>query len=247
MSKRRAAKAFVAGAPRPLRGPLRKTATRAWKRHPQDWYVEDPWVSRRLFEVEKFEGRILDPACGEGRIVRSARQAGLKCIGSDIVRRAIGFRVGDFFLMTQPAPNIVSNVPFRFAMAFVGHALNLAQHKVAILLPAGWVQADTRSRWLCRTPLARIWLITPRPSMPPGNLPKKFRSRSGRKGGNGTTDYAWFVWEQGHTGLPQIGWLRRDDASDTSQRSHDLATVNAAQDPARLSARNAPYPQEAQR
>ena len=107
MSKRHAAKAFVAGAPRPLRGPLRKTATRAWRRHPHDWYVEDPWVSARLFEVETFEGRLLDPACGEGRIVRSARKAKLHCVGSDIVRRASGFRVGDFFQKTAWRPLVL--------------------------------------------------------------------------------------------------------------------------------------------
>lgn len=204
-------KAHVLKAPRPLRGPLRKTATAAWTRHAEDWYVEPDWVSDRLFAVEPFEGRVVDPACGAGRIVQAARRAGLSADGSDIVRRGSGFRVADFFLSARPAPNIVCNPPFRFAMAFVGHALNLAERKVAMLLPAAWVQAETRSHWLARTPLARIWLITPRPSMPPGSLVPDVKQR-----GNGTTDYAWLVWHQGYSGLPQIGWLRRGDGVPTT-------------------------------
>ena len=103
-------------------------------------------------------------------------------------------------------PNVVCNPPFRFAMAFVGHALNLAERKVAMLLPAAWVQAESRSHWLQRTPLRRVWLLTPRPSMPPGDALAKSR-------GSGTTDYAWLVWEQGYAGLPEFGWLRRGDGA----------------------------------
>ncbi len=191
--------------PRPLRGPLRKRKSHLWDRHPEDWYVEPDWANERLFEAEPFEGAILDPACGIGRIVKAARKAGLKCAGADLIRRAPGFRVGDFFQTTRSVANVVSNPPFRFAMAFVGHSLNLASNKVALLLPAGWVQSDERSRWLARTPLRRIWLLTPRPAMPPGTM-------VGASRGNGTTDFAWLVWEQGYQGRPEISWLRRQSA-----------------------------------
>lgn len=190
-----------------LRGPLRKRKSHLWERHPEDWYVEPAWPTERLLKYETFEGRIHDPACGLGRIVKAARAAGLEATGSDIVKRAPGFRRANFFEATRAVPNIISNPPFRFAMAFVGHALNLATFKVALLLPAGWVQADERSRWLSRTPLRRIWLLTPRPSMPPGTT---IVNGEGPRG-NGTTDYAYFVWEQGYGGRPEIGWLRRDD------------------------------------
>ncbi len=180
----------------------RSKRNKRWERHPQDWYVEPEWPTERLLEAEPFEGPILDPACGLGRIVKVARRMGFTATGSDVMRRAPGFKAADFFQRVRSVPNIVSNVPFRFAMAFVGHSLNLAERKVALLLPAGWVQADERSRWLARTPLRRIWLLTPRPSMPPGTHVTER--------GNGTTDYAWLVWEQGYQGLPELGWLRRE-------------------------------------
>lgn len=185
----------------------RKNKKRMWQRHPEDWYIEPDWVNDRLFAEERFEGRIHDPACGSGRIVKAARRAGLRATGSDIVKRARGFRVGNFFEQTQTVDNIACNIPFRFAMAFVGHALNLAERKVAILVPAAWINAEQRSRWLSRTPLRQIWLLAPRPSMPPGEVIAAGTCRIG----NGTTDFAWLVWERGYADKPRIGWLRRGD------------------------------------
>ena len=76
---------------------------------------------------------------------------------------------------------------------------------MALLLPANWVQGDKRSRWLDRSPLRRVYFITPRPSMPPGAV-----IAAGQKPGNGTTDYAWFVWQVDYDGPAEICWLRRD-------------------------------------
>ena len=33
-------------------------------RETHDHYVEEPWCSKRLFDVEPFVGTIVDPACG---------------------------------------------------------------------------------------------------------------------------------------------------------------------------------------
>jgi hypothetical protein len=103
--------------------------------------------------------------------------------------------------------NIVCNPPFGIAEKFVARALTKASRKVAMLLPANWVQGDKRSRWLETTPLRRVWFIAPRPSMPPGAA-----IEAGQKPGNGTTDYAWFVWLRGFDGYPEIRWLHRDAA-----------------------------------
>jgi hypothetical protein len=57
-------------------------------------YVEPLWCSARLFEAESFGApgaQILDPACGWGRIMQAARDAGLRArptlqIGMGILR-----------------------------------------------------------------------------------------------------------------------------------------------------------------
>jgi hypothetical protein len=197
VSNKHAATAHARGRKKPM-----------WQRHPEDWYVEEEWVNDRLFACETFEGRIVDPACGIGRIVKAARRAGYKASGSDIVRRAPGYRVGNFFEQSRSVPNLVSNVPFRFALAFVGHSLNLAERKAALLLPAGWINGEARSRWLAKTPLKRIWHLAPRPSMPPGEIVVARK----HKISNGTIDYVWLIFEQGFQGEPVTGWLRRGDA-----------------------------------
>jgi hypothetical protein len=190
----------------PMRGPLRKRESSLWAREANDWYVEPPWCSARLFEEEKFTGAVLDPACGQGTILESAKAAGLWTDARDIVDRGYpGCVVGSFFDTNSVlASNIVSNPPFGIAEPFVEHALKLAAGKVA-MLPANWVQGDKRSRWLAQTPLRRVWFITPRPSMPPGQI-----LADGGKPGNGTTDYAWFVWLRGYDGAPEVRWLRKN-------------------------------------
>jgi hypothetical protein len=194
-----------------------------WERHPEDWYVEQEWVSARLFEQEHFAGDVVDPACGMGRIAWAAAQAGLNTVGADLVDRSpsayarpVGlcptFHVDDFLSENWGSPhwwarptNIVSNPPFKHAEAFVTKALQVASGKVAMLLPSKWMHGDKRSRWLEQTPLLKVLHITPRPSMPPGPV-----IEAGVAPGGGKEDFAWFIWLQGYDGNARAGWLRRD-------------------------------------
>lgn len=178
-----------------------------WARHPQDWYVEPEWCSRRLFEVEDFNSMepIIDPACGMGRIVVAGRVKGFITLGHDLVKRSTWCSAEeDFLLDTTPRCSIVSNPPFGIADQFAGHALSVAKRKVALLLPTKWMNGAKRGAWLETTPLRRVWLLGPRPSMPPGPV-----IEAGIAPGNGTVDFAWFVWERGYEGRPELHWLRR--------------------------------------
>jgi hypothetical protein len=56
-------------------------------------------------------------------------------------------------------------------------------------------------------PLRRVWLLTPRPSMPPGHV-----IAAGETPGGGKMDFCWLVFEHQLSGIPQIGWLHRDEA-----------------------------------
>lgn len=176
-----------------------------WARHPEDWYVEPFWVSQRLFEVESFVGGIIDPSCGSGRIVYAAANFGYSAFGADIVSRSGACSHVADFRMCKHAHNIVSNPPFGVADEFARHMLQISEHKVALLLPTKWMNSAKRGAWLETTPLATVWLLAPRPSMPPGPV-----IEAGEKPGNGTVDYCWMVWDKTHTGAPVIRWLRRD-------------------------------------
>lgn len=175
-----------------------------WKRDELEHYVEPHWCSERLFDVEPFVGTIEDPCCGFGRVVDAAIKHEHAAFGTDIVNR--GYRdqhhESDFLTQDAQVANIVANPPFDIFQEFAAHALKLAERKVALI----WlVPRLNAARWLKTTPLARVWLLTPRPSMPPGRT-----ITAGEKPGGGTQDFCWLVWDQQHTGPATIGWLHRD-------------------------------------
>lgn len=183
----------------------RAKAAHVWKREELEHYVEPHWCSERLFDVEKFEGTIEDPCCGFGRIVDAAHRKGLPAFGTDIVSRGYHDQRGenDFLKQTTNVANIAGNPPFDIFQEFARHALTVAERKVALV----WlVPRLNAARWLKGTPLARIWLMTPRPSMPPGRT-----ITAGEKPGGGTQDFCWLVWEHGHQGPPALDWLHRDE------------------------------------
>jgi hypothetical protein len=188
-----------------LQKSLKQLNAHIFEREPNDFYVEPVWCSERLFEEEKFEGGVYDPAAGMGRIVVSALKAGLKGYGSDLVDRGWDSTRTPFNFLTSPTrerhDNIVTNVPFIIAPEFAQLALKLTRYKVAMLFPLARLNA---AHWLKDTPLARVWLLTPRPSMPPGRV-----ILAGEKPGGGKTDFAWLVWSHDHVGWPEVRWLHR--------------------------------------
>ena len=190
---------------------------------PHGHYVEPYWCSRRLFDVERFEQTIWDPCVGWGRILEAALAAGHHAVGSDIIDRGTADRVsgnfvfllGDFLGDDDPfmkglieglartAFSIISNPPFNRLPDFVARALALRVRKFVFL----WrLQRLAAARWLQETPLARVYLLNPRPSMPPGS-----HIEAGGYVGGDSHDYAWLIFEHGYVGRPEIRWLVRDE------------------------------------
>lgn len=180
-------------------------------------YVEPSWCSRRLFEVERFGDKgnvILDPACGWGTILASARNAGFKPLGADIIARKPAFNFRFYqqdFLSDRVADrrmyratSIVCNPPFDHVEEFCQRALRLARWKVAMLCLLRRLPA---ARWLGELPLESIYAMTPRPSMPPGDW-----ITAGNKPGGGTQDFVWLVFNKSCSGVPRPRWkwLNRD-------------------------------------
>ena len=116
------------------------------------------------------------------------------------------FRRGDFLKVTHPMSDydisVVCNPPFDHVQEFCEHALDLGATKVAMIC---LVRRLNAAHWLQELPLRRIWLLTPRPSMPPGKW-----IMAGNKPGGGTQDSCWLVFERGYAGKPEINWLHRD-------------------------------------
>lgn len=142
--------------------------------------------------------------------------AGHVTVGSDIVQRITPapywlWREADFLdLHAVAQTNIVMNPPFfraKGAEAFIRHAFKLATGKVAAFVDLKFLAGSSRANGLyAEMPPDRVWMITPRPSCPPGEY-----LQAGNTAGGGTADWVWLVWDiASPTGETSFGWLRRD-------------------------------------
>ena len=187
-------------------------AAHVWERDPYDFYVEPAVATAALLTVESFPGVSIDPCCGSGNIVRSMRAAGLMCHGRDIVPRAgqdpadwfLGRR--DFLLDGLPEgargySNIISNPPFysgKGTEQFIRQALKHARQKVAVFTDIKFLAGKARRLGLyAEHPPARVYVLSPRVSCPPGDV-----LEAGGKASGGTADWIWMVWD---TTAPHTG------------------------------------------
>lgn len=176
-------------------------------REPDDFYPTPPCATAALLAVEEFSGAIWEPACGTGDMSRVLADAGHQVISTDLIDRGFGEGGRDFLMEWTPrAPNIVTNPPFKWAPQFVDRALQLTSGagacggKVALLLRLAFLEGQVRGRWFPMTPLARVWIMSRRVPIGKGKLLEE-----GDKGG--PLAFAWFVWEHGHRGPPQLHFL----------------------------------------
>ena len=204
---------------------MREKRSHLWDRHAENWYVDPPSCAHALFDVETFRSHICDPCCGMGNVVRAASARGYIARGRDLIERtdhwigancwgSVDFLSDEYPIHTQI--DFVFNPPYgrgaagamRLEEQFIAKAQSLTDGKVAALLRLDWLAA--RRNFIEGRGLTRIWVLTPRPSMPPGEL-----IAAGKKPGNGFHDYAWFIFEKGEDSRPVIGYATRE-------KSHDL-------------------------
>lgn len=195
-----------------------RTSTKAEEREPEpfDWYIEPAWCHELLYQVESFEGEIVDPACGLGTGLKVAADRGHAVLGIDIVDRRehavfpFPLRLGDF--AERPpingGENFIGNPPFSYrpgiAEIYIRRCLALARAKVAMLLPVKFLSSQGRYDLFTQTPLTDVRILSSRPSMPPGSL--FVQGLVEAKGG--IVDYMWLVWDvRKRPSCPRTSWL----------------------------------------
>lgn len=107
-------------------------------------------------------------------------------------------------------PNCVMNPPFFRAKgleAFIRKAISVFPGKICVFGDVRFLAGAARSNGLFREfPPQRVWIITPRPSCPPGAF-----LEGGGTAGNGSSDWCWMVWSHLEPmGETRLGWLRGD-------------------------------------
>lgn len=195
---------------------MTKTAKDAhlWDRSEHEWYREPASCTTGLLTVETFDGLIWDPACGAGSVIDGCERSGVQCVGTDIVARKgqhpAWFRGRhDFLTLRSPfVRNIITNPPFGKGLlteAFIRHALALDIDKLAVFTDIKFLTSAKRARGLyAAMPPDRVWMLTPRPSCPPGAY-----LEAGNKAGGGTADFCWLVWDLKTPYVSTtLGWLK---------------------------------------
>lgn len=164
-----------------------------------DFYPTPSWATFALIDNEKFTGDIWECACGDGAMSQVLEMTGQEVRSTDLYERGYGESGIDFRTSGEKSPNIVTNPPFNSAEEFVHSGLRSAKHKFALLLRLAFLEGAGRQHSIfLQKPPGRVWVFSERITFYPKNVEKK---------GSGTTAYAWFVWDQTHSGPTELKWL----------------------------------------
>lgn len=172
------------------------------ERQCDDYYATEPKATEWLCKLEKFEGNILEPSCGEGHMSKVLKEAGYDVVSRDLVDRGYG-EVADFLAIDNVGfdGNIVTNPPYKFAQKFVEKALSIIPKgkKVAMFLKLTFLEGKARRALFKSSPPCRIWVSSSRLKCA---MNGDFNAHKGS-----ATAYAWFVWEKGYHGDTKIKWF----------------------------------------
>jgi hypothetical protein len=149
-----------------------------------------PHATQALVDRERFVGTILEPACGDGAIVRVLKKHGCDVEATDILDGQ------DFLARTDKAVNIITNPPYRNSLDFILHAKKVATRKIAMLLPVEFLHGSTRHELFQdrRFPLKVVYVFSSR---------LRFGSET-----DATVGHAWYVWDRKHKGEPSLRWIK---------------------------------------
>ena len=109
------------------------------------------------------------------------------------------------FLSYVPEPrnsrDIITNPPYKYAAEFVEHALDISQEsvKVAMFLKLTFLEGGKRKQLFDKYPPKKIYVFRNRVDCWKNGIKPDKPSKA--------VCYAWFVWEKGFSGSPEIAWI----------------------------------------
>lgn len=198
---------IIIGAGPRIRASIQPSSARhSPRRIPNEFYPTPPEATRALLSVERFDGSIWEPACGDGAIASVLADAGHKVVATDLVDYNFGISGIDFLKELRPrAKHIVTNPPYGsgLADAFAEKALAFSAETngiVAMLLNMASLAHRRRTAWWKQKPPARLYAIDDIvcwPSHRYGPAPEYFTKHR----------YIWAVWTPNHQGPSAFWWL----------------------------------------
>ncbi|KKQ10207.1 MAG: hypothetical protein US20_C0002G0008 [Candidatus Pacebacteria bacterium GW2011_GWF1_36_5] len=145
------------------------------------------------------DDRIWECACGDGVMAEIIQKYNKYVICTDLYDYGYG-EFGIDFLKTEKrlANTIITNPPFKLAEQFIIHAYEIGINTMALLLKLSFLEGQKRKKLFSVLPPKEILVFSKRLTMTRNGEP----SRNG-----GMIAFAWYIWEFGYKGRPQIGWI----------------------------------------
>jgi hypothetical protein len=165
-----------------------------------DFYATPIESTKALLSVEQIIYPAWEPACGDGAIAKLL--TGMT-IASDLVDRGYGDSSCDFLSSSGDFNTIITNPPFNLFQEFAEHALKIAKHKVILFGKLQALEGKKRATFMQNSPLRTVYVFKSRQN--PLRNGSAFDENG--KPWASTMAFAWFVWEIGYIGKPQIEWL----------------------------------------
>ena len=96
--------------------------------------------------------------------------------------------------------DVYKRQPYKYASEFVEHALDISMDsvKVAMFLKIQFLESKKRRELFKKYPPKKIYVFTNRMNCGKNGVFGKESS---------AVCYAWFIWEKGYTGLPNVDWI----------------------------------------
>jgi hypothetical protein len=177
-------------------------------REKDDYYATSPQavdVLLKHFEIPPTT-KIWECACGEGHLSKRLIELGFEVCSSDLVNRGYG-EVKNFFDCTEKPDAgslILTNPPYKHAMEFVLHALELLPENGYCLMFLKLLFLEGQKRY------AELFRIHPPKTVYVFSGRMKCAKNGEFKSGedfNSAMAYCWYLWQKGFKGKPVIEWI----------------------------------------
>lgn len=171
-----------------------------------DYYATEPAAVNSLFDqTDFFEGvnKVWECACGAGHLSKRMGELGLDVYSTDLYNHNYGIDGVDFLAcnsLPKGVDCILTNPPYVKALEFCEKCVELGVPKFAMFLKLTFLEGKTRRTFFEQHPPRYVHVFSNRVICAMNGDPEMFQKSS-------ASCYAWFVWEKGYKGKPEITWL----------------------------------------
>lgn len=174
-------------------------------RQAEDFYATDPKAMKLLLDLETFNDRVWEPACGLGHLSEELKKDYYDVFSSDLIDRGYGKKFD--FLQSKKHfgtfnGDIITNPPYKLAQEFIEMALDLVPegNRVAMFLRLQFLEGKARKKFFEENPPEKIYVSSSRILCAKNGDFEKYDKSS-------VTAYAWFIWRKGYKGDTIVKWF----------------------------------------